>query len=50
MPVYNRDLLVPGNVIAGPAVIEERITTIVIHPAWDARIDAFENVVMEARG
>jgi N-methylhydantoinase A len=49
VPVYNRDLLAPGNMVAGPAVIEERITTIVVHPNWDARIDVFENVVMEAR-
>jgi len=49
VPVYDRDRLLPGNLIAGPAVIEERITTIVVHPGWDARVDAFENVVMEAR-
>lgn len=49
VPVYDRDHLAPGNEIPGPAVIEERITTIVVHPGWDARVDAFENVVMEAR-
>jgi N-methylhydantoinase A len=49
VPVFNRDLLTPGNRIPGPAVIEERITTIVVHPGWDAQVDAFENVVMEAR-
>ena len=49
VPVYNRDLLAPGNRIAGPAIIEERITTIVVHPGWDARVDGFENVVMEVR-
>jgi N-methylhydantoinase A len=49
VPVYNRDLLEPGNRIPGPAIIEERITTIVVHPGWDARVDGFENVVMEAR-
>jgi N-methylhydantoinase A len=49
VPVYNRDLLAPGNAIPGPAIIEERITTIVVHPGWDARVDGFENVVMEAR-
>jgi N-methylhydantoinase A len=48
VPVYNRDLLAPGNTVAGPAVIEERITTIVVHPGWNAHVDAFENVVMEA--
>jgi N-methylhydantoinase A len=49
VPVYNRDLLAPGNAIPGPAIIEERITTIVVQPGWDARVDGFENVVMEAR-
>jgi N-methylhydantoinase A len=49
VPVYNRDLLAPGNRITGPAIIEERITTIVVHPGWDARVDGFENVVMEVR-
>ena len=38
-----------GKRIPGPAIIEERITTIVVHPGWDARVDGFENVVMEAR-
>jgi N-methylhydantoinase A len=47
VPVYNRDLLVPGARIPGPAIIEERITTIVVHPGWNARVDGFENVVME---
>jgi N-methylhydantoinase A len=47
VPVYDRDLLVPGNRIPGPAIIEERITTIVVHPGWDAWVDGFENVVME---
>ena len=49
VPVYNRDCLKPGHRITGPAIIEERITTIVVHPGWDARVDGFENVVMEAR-
>jgi N-methylhydantoinase A len=50
VPVYDRDRLAPGNEITGPAVIEERITTIVVHPGWDCRIDGFENVVMEVKG
>ena len=31
----------------GHSSIEERITTIVVHPGWQARVDGFENVVME---
>jgi N-methylhydantoinase A len=49
VPVYNRDKLSPGNRMAGPAVIEERITTVIVHPGWDARVDTFENILMEAR-
>jgi N-methylhydantoinase A len=49
VPVYDRALLTVGHRLQGPAVIEERITTIVVHPKWDARIDEFGNVVMEIR-
>jgi N-methylhydantoinase A len=47
-PVYDRDHLEPGNRIAGPAVVEERITTVVVHPGWTVRVDELENIVMEA--
>ena len=49
VPVYDRDKLHPGHTISGPAVIEERITTIIVHPNWEARIDEFDNVVMEVK-
>ncbi len=45
--VYDRTKLGPGNVIPAPAIIEERITTVVVHPGWSARIDGFGNVIME---
>ena len=49
VPVYDRNKLFIGHVIEGPAVIEERITTIIVHPKWNARIDEFGNVVMEVK-
>lgn len=49
VPVYDRNKMYTGHTISGPAVIEERITTIVVHPGWNARIDAFANVVMEMK-
>ncbi|MDR1801871.1 MAG: hydantoinase/oxoprolinase family protein [Lachnospiraceae bacterium] len=49
VPVYDRGKLYPSHVIEGPAVIEERITTIIVHPNWNARIDEFGNVVMEVK-
>lgn len=46
-PVYDRNRLYTGHTVVGPAVIEERITTIIVHPGWNARIDEFGNVIME---
>ncbi len=37
-PVYEGDRLGAGAVIAGPAVIEEETTTIVIEPGWHASL------------
>ena len=39
MPVYLGGELVPGNKVAGPAIIEESFTTIVVYPGWQARVD-----------
>lgn len=45
-PIYNAELLVAGNTIEGPAILETVDTTIVVHPGRIARIDAFGNVEM----
>jgi len=47
-PVYDRSGLRPGMRIRGPAVIEERITTVIVHPGWTATVDEYGNIVMEA--
>ena len=39
VPVYDRAPLAPGQEIAGPAIIEERETTIVLLPGWRATVD-----------
>ncbi len=39
VPVYARADLAVGQEIAGPAIIEERETTIVLPPAWSARVN-----------
>lgn len=46
-PVYLRQRLKPGQRITGPAVIEERDTTIVLRPGWSAQVDAMGNVIAE---
>ena len=47
VPVYDRATLAVGQDIAGPAIIEERETTIVLPPAWTATIDAIGCVVAQ---
>jgi N-methylhydantoinase A len=45
-PVYDGDELGLGHEIEGPAIVEERFTTIVIHPGQTGVIDSFGNYVI----
>ncbi len=45
VPVYDRYRLVPGMVIEGPAVVEERESTVVIGESGRADIDAARNLI-----
>jgi N-methylhydantoinase A len=47
--VYDRATLAAGQTLQGPAIIEERETTIVIPPEWDAKIDQIGCVIAERR-
>jgi N-methylhydantoinase A len=47
--IYDRDKLVHGNVIEGPAVIEEADSTIVVFPNYEAYVDGYGNVIMRRR-
>ena len=46
-PVYDRDALIPGDKIAGPAVLKERNATTVIEPGWAATLSARNDLVLE---
>ena len=48
VPVYARDRLSPGNRIAGPAIVEQMDATTVILPGQDARVDAYDTLILEA--
>ena len=39
IPIYQGADLKPGHEIAGPAIVEETFTTIVVYPEWRARVD-----------
>jgi N-methylhydantoinase A len=36
----------PGNVIAGPAIVEEPTTTLVIYPGMSAQVSGFGNYLL----
>lgn len=46
-PVYDREALHPGDWFAGPAIVDQLDTTIVIHPGDRVRVDATHNLVIE---
>jgi len=47
--VYQRSDMTPGVSFAGPAIIEERETTIVIRPGWSVQV-AFDRSIVATRG
>ena len=49
-PVYDRAPLAAGQEFAGPAIIEERETTIVVLPGWRARVDDSGCIIARREG
>ncbi len=47
-PVYEGAGLVAGDTIAGPAIIEEPTTTVVVYPLMRARVSPGANYILEA--
>ena len=46
-PVYDGDALGAGHRIEGPAIVEERFTTIVVYPGHVAELDRHGNYAIE---
>lgn len=44
--IYVRKRLLPGNVVAGPAIIEQPDTTVVILPSMVGTVDKFGNIIV----
>jgi N-methylhydantoinase A len=49
-PVYDRYLLKPGDRFAGPAVVEERESTVVAGPRSDCFLDPLGNLIILLQG
>ncbi|MCW5751161.1 MAG: hydantoinase/oxoprolinase family protein [Alphaproteobacteria bacterium] len=47
VPVYDRYRLGPGSRCMGPAIIEERESTLVLPPGWGLRVDRYNNLIAE---
>ncbi|TFV72988.1 hydantoinase/oxoprolinase family protein [Blastococcus sp. CT_GayMR19] len=45
-PTYNRPDLAPGDVVTGPAVIEEFGSTVPVHPGFAVTVDAYGNLLL----
>jgi len=45
-PVYKRELLLPGNVVTGPAIVEAKDTTYVIPANYSLTIDKYSNGII----
>jgi len=45
-PVYDRYRLAPGMALRGPAIIEERESTVVVGPDARIEVDVYQNVVI----
>jgi N-methylhydantoinase A len=50
VPVYDRPALAEGQEIPGPAIIEERETTIVILDGWNAHVDSLGCIIAKREG
>ncbi len=46
-PVFERDALLPGHCIIGPAIISEQNATTVVEPGWRATLTAHNHLVLE---
>ena len=45
-PVYDRDALVPGQAVTGPAIIREATGTTVVEPGWQATMNSLGHLVL----
>jgi N-methylhydantoinase A len=46
-PVYDREKLSQGNIIAGPAIIEEIASTTVVEPGDTVTVNGFGHLIMQ---
>ncbi|MEU6422907.1 hydantoinase/oxoprolinase family protein [Streptomyces spiralis] len=45
-PVYDRGRLGPGHLMPGPAIVEDRESTVIVPPGWEASVDSGFNILL----
>ncbi|MBN3905739.1 MAG: hydantoinase/oxoprolinase family protein [Nostoc sp. NMS1] len=48
-PVYRREDLQPEDSINGPAIVVEKISTIVVEPNWQARLTEYNHLILQSQ-
>ncbi|MHC5824088.1 MAG: hypothetical protein ACYT04_51700, partial [Nostoc sp.] len=48
-PVYRREDLQPEDNINGPAIVVEKISTIVVEPNWNARLTEHNHLILQRK-
>ncbi|GGG15537.1 5-oxoprolinase [Lysinibacillus alkalisoli] len=48
--IYDRDLLIPNEVIQGPAIVEEKAAVTVIYQQQQLHMDDYGNLIIEKKG
>lgn len=49
VPVYQKELLPPEVSFKGPAIVEERTSTIIVLKEFDVKVDRYGNIIMLAK-
>ena len=47
-PVYDWDRMEPGHKLVGPALIDDKTTTVLVVPGFTCELDAYRNLVLKA--
>jgi N-methylhydantoinase A len=48
-PAYDWDRMEPGHRVAGPALIDDKTTTVLVVPGFSCEVDAYGNLVLRAQ-
>ena len=49
VPLYDRAHLAVGFSLAGPAIIVDAVSTMVVEPGWSVQIDVYGNLILEGQ-